>query len=130
MACDKGGAASERIAVVAAPLTVVSPIVPVGLANPEKDPGNTDHEGAADTVPVPVCDRNNWLVVVLPARADNTLAALPYQMSPSTAVLGIVVVDHTGCVAVPPDRRYEPAATSDNFARVVAALAVSKSPIV
>lgn len=32
MACDKAGAPSERIALVAVPLTAVRPIVPVGFA--------------------------------------------------------------------------------------------------
>jgi hypothetical protein len=122
--------ASDRVAVVATPLLAVSPIKPEGLANPVNPPGRVVHTGAAETVPVPVCARNCTPVEVLPASAEIVLAADPYHRSPSTAVLGILTVDHNGAVLVPPDRRYEPTETSVRFPMALVPVAVSRSPVV
>ena len=42
--CESAGVASDRMAVVAEPLTAVRPIDPVGFANPPNEPGRSEAE--------------------------------------------------------------------------------------
>ena len=44
------------------------------------------HTGTADAEPVPVCDRNSFAVVVLPANRAAAGVAFSYIMSPSVVI--------------------------------------------
>lgn len=74
------------------------------FANPTSVFVTTDHAGAADAVPVPVCDKNCFVVVILPANLAAAPPVVAYIVSPNV-VIGLVKPVPDGAAHVPSARK-------------------------